>query len=261
MKELGEALKAIFDKFSNFFDILDLSFFVAGAASFSALLFYWTETSSPRLLSSPPAVAGSPPAVAGIAATLIGCYVLGLICFAAGRYVRSSLARILPSQPTFDTLFDEVMMAHGLCDREPVNEYLRRSGVKDFRGRLYSRLWTEVRQSESLKASFALLNRYWVMSATYDGLATALGIWAFVFIALAIRGRLSPILAVVTAVIFPILVAACLREAGRYGKSQLEELAATVAYKIASATSLEPAAAPTVATASPAPMPIETAPR
>ena len=38
MKELGEALKLIFMKVGDFFDIFDLSFFVSGIAIASAII-------------------------------------------------------------------------------------------------------------------------------------------------------------------------------------------------------------------------------
>jgi hypothetical protein len=46
MKELGEALKLIFEKIAGFFDIFDLSFFVSGAVSFAALLLAGPATNA-----------------------------------------------------------------------------------------------------------------------------------------------------------------------------------------------------------------------
>src|SRR5258706_3852183 len=79
MTELGEALKAIFAKVGDFFDIFDLSFFVSGAVCLAALVA-WN------------AVGGF--FEIGLAdgyqliAVALGCYVLGLICFAGGRAPR-----------------------------------------------------------------------------------------------------------------------------------------------------------------------------
>lgn len=245
MKELGEALKAIFDKFSNFFDILDLSFFVSGVVSLGAL-YYWVQRLGAKL-------ALLPPVGTRVVVGVVGSYVLGLVCFATGRFVRTNLARSRSGESRFDTLFPETLKAHGLDTTELVSEYMgRRSGGLDVNRRLYTRLWAEVRQSEALKASFALLNRYWVMSATYDGLATALCIWASVPPALAISAELSWPGAFLAISVLLVLALACLREAGRYNEHQVEELAATIAYKLSASPALEQPASPTVSDASPA---------
>lgn len=48
--------------------------------------------------------------------------------------------------------------------------------------RLYERLWVDIRESRKHATSFSLLSRYWVMAATYDGVATSCLIWTLVFL-------------------------------------------------------------------------------
>lgn len=92
MKELGDALKAIFDKVGGFLDLFDLSFFISGAAALAAgALFYFQYLHWPV------------PVLDGwISVTLIivATYVSGMVCFAAGRCVRQLVTKTR-SSPTF----------------------------------------------------------------------------------------------------------------------------------------------------------------
>jgi membrane protein DedA with SNARE-associated domain len=84
MKELGEALKVIFEKIAGFFDIFDLSFFVSGALTLSAVLF--------SLYSAGVAL----PIFEGwkeVLGIVLGCYIGGLLSFAAGRWLRMSVVK------------------------------------------------------------------------------------------------------------------------------------------------------------------------
>lgn len=136
MKELGEALKLIFSKIADFFDIFDLSFFVSGIASASSVALY---------------------------------------------------------------------------------EYLDTSREID-RGiwRLYVRLWAEIRHSDSVTPSLQLLKRYWVMAATYDGIAISMALWALLLFAGSFGWGIASFLnwkfGIPFAIILLLFGAACLRE-------------------------------------------------
>src|SRR5579871_4547204 len=80
MKELGDALKALVDKFGNFFDILDLSFLISGSVCLAAFV-YADEVLNIRLLDKLYHQGG-------ILAGIFACYVLGLVVFACGRWLR-----------------------------------------------------------------------------------------------------------------------------------------------------------------------------
>jgi hypothetical protein len=82
------------------------------------------------------------------------------------------------------------------------------------------------------------MKRYWVMAATYDGVTTALSIWAVVW---AVAGvgidpayRISGWAAAAGSIAFALAAWACRREAQRYANYQLEEVVASLA------TGLEP---------------------
>jgi hypothetical protein len=225
---IGEAVKAVFDKFSNFFDILDLSFFVSGAAAASAIWFLCR-----RYGLHPTADLGQ-----GTTATVVlACYILGLFCFVVGRTIRQEIdRRIYPNR--YEKAFKSSLESHGLHKTEPYKTYLDRDDPKSANkwlhaGRLYGLAWTDVRQNDALKISYALINRYWVLSATFDGLVSAILLWGGVIVSLALT---SPKLISVAWAFGVVLVllglcGLCMKEAHRYRYNQVEELVATLAYK------------------------------
>jgi hypothetical protein len=144
----------------------------------------------------------------------------------------------------------ELFRDHGLGDHRLAAYFERdpRRGAQ----RLYTRLWAEARQTKELAPSFALIRRYWVMAATYDGVAIALGAWWFlvcrlffeeymrlvvpgadplinVSVSLSYASR-SPLFLLVLGLLLAIL--ACWHEAGRYAAYQREELVATIAQHV-----------------------------
>ena len=222
MKELGEALKAIFDKIGDFFDILDLSFFISGAAGFGAFTF-WGYLYG---MEWPKALTGG----VGILAVLITCYLFGLFCFALGRLI-GKVSRFNMKGENFGKRFCEILTAHGLIEQEPFKGYMAR---KESNGawRLYVRLWAEIRQTPALSASMSLIRRYWVMAATYDGLSAAILMWIVVLIAWQFGSSSTPPpgrwIFILNVSLSIIMVVICLREAGRYVEYQMEELVATI---------------------------------
>lgn len=223
LKEVGEGLKSILERIADFFDIFDLSFIVSGATTISAFAF-WGWRAGLQFPTVPP---GWIPVVG----LVIACYVAGLVCFAVGRWIRMGW-RWRSAERSFHSRFVRVLDGHGLTSVPAANDYLAR---KEARGdwRLYVRLWAEVRQSSSLAASFSLLRRYWVMAATYDGVAIALVVWAATFVgcAFGVAGAkaIDKWLALPLAVALMVCAVACSREAGRYVDYQVEELVASIA--------------------------------
>lgn len=234
MDEAAKSLSALLGRLGAFFDIFDLSFFVSGAASLGAMgLLY-------RLLGGHfvDEVQGG----YRVAAALLACYALGIVCFVLGRQLRRLVHRMryfTSHAARFDTLLREGLSAHGLeavklGTAHPVEiaRYLD-SGTPRGRGRLYTLVWTKLRQSPHLQPSLSLINRYWVMAATCDGMAAAALLWTGVLVAwrfglgialphsgLALPGALAGLFAALL----------CLREAQRYTEVQLEELVATLAW-------------------------------
>lgn len=237
MKEFSEVLKEILGKIGDFFSILDLSFFVSGSVCLAALVFLWAKINEVKKLTDVLSL------INGfiIIAVILACYVLGLICFASGRWIRDHIKN-------YDRLLSQrlciLIKAHGLSDKKPFNEYLNRRKNEykndDFAGysdkdiylvRLYIRLWAEVRQQENLAPSLYMINQFWVKAATYDGLAMSLIIWSIVMLILKYYQELTLGITIILFVSFIIFAAACFKEAERYVFFQLEELVATLAYQ------------------------------
>jgi len=232
MKEFGEALKLIFGKIADFFDIFDLSFFVSGIASTSSVALYL------HLADKHITLIGA--STLSIVIGALACYVFGLVSFASGRWLRMSLIPFLACKKrsniyeTFDAQFRGVLTAHGLNDEKPFSEYLDSSRQAD-RGiwRLYVRLWAEIRHSNTVTPSLQLLRRYWVMAATYDGIAISMALWALLILAgsfgWGIKSFVNWTVGVPLAIVLLLFGAACLREASRFVRYQVEELVASVA--------------------------------
>jgi hypothetical protein len=223
LREAGEGLKSILERVADFFDIFDLSFIVSGAATTAALLFWgWRAGVQP-----PPLPRGW---IAGLVLVVV-CYIVGLICFAMGRWIRMGW-RSRKAEIQFHTRLVKVLSGHGLLQEPPFAEYLARH---EERGdwRLYVRMWAELRSSSDLAASFSLLRRYWVMAASYDGVTIALLVWAGVVVSCGLgfggARRIDTSLALPGTLILLIAAVACSREAGRYVKYQVEELVASIA--------------------------------
>jgi hypothetical protein len=234
MKELGEAIKAILDKIGVFLDLFDLSFFIAGATAIGALLFacYQHGLLPPKL-----------PADWMVATGLIfSTYVAGMICFSLGRWARSKFAESAQQHYRADILA-KFLKAHGVENLESIQKYLQRAPLPPKADpfpmdhphwALHNRVWADLRDAPKLSNSLLLINRYWVMAASYDGLAVAILCWGVAFVSLwfnlqdccclAMWGKTLGTLAVSAFVAY-----SCWREAGRYSMHQLGELAATIA--------------------------------
>ena len=230
MKELGEALKAIFDKIGVFLDLFDLSFFISGAVAVSAVCLGCQQTGHwPKEF---------PETWLLVTMMVLAVYVAGMLCFALGRWMRQFLESSAGQVERGQLLFRLVRM-HGLAEQEPIKTYLE-SARQDptnesvYAWALHNRIWASLRHDPSLAGSLAVLNRYWVMAATYDGLAVALMLTGGVLAWLSARHGLScdpwPWIQTLLSIAAGYGAArVCRREAGRYTQHQLGELAATIA--------------------------------
>ena len=223
MSQVADAAKTVFARIGSFFDLFDLSFFVSGFVALSAVTL-WVHL-----------VAGHWPfQVEGwlkVVGFIFASYVGGLLCFAFGRWIRIPTG-LKTQAEYFDRLFLAVLEAHGLHTTIAVKDYIDRTNVRGIR-RLYIRLWAEVRQHDHLAPSLLVLNRYWVMAATYDGLGTAAGLWAVLFFVwtcgIGITPSLSPKIGIPVLIFLLLCSFICLREAKRFVRNQVEELVATIA--------------------------------
>lgn len=221
----GELLKSFLDNIGYLFGIDFLSFFVSGATCLGALAFAWRQL-SPETFPSPLTNG------LGIAAIAIASYVLGMVCFTSGRWIRTQIFR-----NNSNALLYHILKDYAQVGEAPFSEYFEKAanmGAKErnpLMQRLYSRMWTEIRQSKQLMASYTLLNRYWFMGATYDGLGIASTVWFLVISVRVLNTRPHHPLVGILFIVLLLLPFVCWREADRYKRYQVEELVATLAYQ------------------------------
>ena len=226
MKELGDALRVIFSKVAEFFDIFDLSFFVSGLVSGMAIATFLHHAGIP--------VAAILSSKTGIFISVVMCYGLGLASFASGRLIQNVFARFCykkKQEEESDERFEKFLKTHSLSDNELVRKYLDQGS--DGTRALYNLLWAQLRHSPKVSASLELLNSYWVKAATYDGLAVSLLLWSAVLVCSlfnwVIPRVVGPALIVVGLIILISFTFACLWEGQRYRQYQAKELVATIA--------------------------------
>ncbi len=220
----ADALMALLARIGDIFGIFDLSFFVAGAVCLGAVAFGVYVFGGSAFLER---VVGSEWKTVHVGAAVVASYVLGMVCFAAGALRRrwQRTTEDLPAQLDAFHL-TEVYSGFLPADRNADADATRRA--YDL---LYTRLWAELRQSKELAPSFNLITRYWMMAAMCDGLCAAWLAWAALWLTW-LRWSPPPHTGMIVGVALVFVVAAvlCAREASRYGKYQVYELVATLAY-------------------------------
>lgn len=223
MESLGsiaELIKVTVAKISAIFDVFDLSFFVSGGACLLAFAY---------LRSIYGDALPFPEGALAVAAVIAGSYISGLLCFAAGRWLRRSVFG-RPWQVDFEARLAQAMRSHGLDEDPALAPYFRRKAKSRD---IYPRLWAEVRQSDDLKVSFDLLRSYWVRAAVYDGLICVLVIWGFAIgLAMFEPNGLQNAREVGGGILACLVIglATCSREASRSDEYQIDEIVASLAY-------------------------------
>jgi hypothetical protein len=221
--DVAEGFRAIVLRVADFFDIFDLSFMISGVVALAALSYWVWRAQIP--------IPDLPEGWIRNIGLVLASYVLGLLCFAMGRWFRSPWRRRRTGGGAGDRLL-KILEAHGLSETIAVRDYLRRVDSTG-EARLYVRLWAEVRQSAELTPSFYLLRRYWVMAATYDGMVSALIVWILTIgaciLGLAGTRPMSVQVGLLLLGLLVLCVIACSREAARLVDYQMEELVASIA--------------------------------
>ncbi len=212
MGSLADAAGKFAEKFADVLDVFDLSFFVAGSAALGAFLVWLGQQDVP--------VPDDFSTDRALVAVIIA-YVLGLASFALGRAARETITPIIFPRPGSAHPLKRLYEEHNLGRVPDYSDYVDRWTA------LYSRLWVLVRTERSLRESYSLVRRYWVLGAAYDGLAMAALAWTLPVWGL--EGT-SPYMRVT--LISALLAAALLswRQAVQYHRYQVDELAATAAH-------------------------------
>jgi hypothetical protein len=247
MNETAQSLQALLGRIGAFFDIFDLSFVVSGASSLAALLLVYKlhgPTVFPDWLAN----------VYGGVLLVLSCYVLGMLSFVLGRLLRRILLRLLSGKSFAQRLAQGVADAlkqHELHPKDddqstlagcirllaPLQDPKLRGKRPDPQAqsaalRLYTLMWTQIRQQSDLTPSHILLSRYWVMAALCDGMVVSSVLWLGVLLSslhrleamqLLFLGRLGVAMATLATLLF-------LREAERYAAVQVDDLVSTLAW-------------------------------
>jgi hypothetical protein len=190
---------------------------------------------------------------------------LGPICFAVGRQIRRRSSRLLRPRGAFHSRLRKALRAHRL--RTSLNSE-GSPGAPDEGGldtplavytsarSLYARMWAVLERHPQLACSRRRLLRRWSLEAIYDGLAVSLLTWAAVFWVVPSqvdRWLVSPNLSLLLGCLFTAGAVLCWSEAARAQKSQLSDLAATMAEHYAEHYAEAPQQAPEPPPASPEP--------
>ena len=213
MGSLAEAAGKFAEKLADVLDVFDLSFFVAGSAALGAFLVWLSQNG----VAVPDGLSADRALVAVIAA-----YLLGLVTYALGRAIRRRGLERIPQLAGHDNakrmaqLYAEHQLQH-------VSDFARYATQPDA---LYSRLWVLVRTEASLRETYSLVRRYWILGAAYDGIGFASLVW------------LLPVVGLETSLLVRALLALGLvssallawRQASMYHRYQVDELAATAAH-------------------------------
>ena len=216
--EAVSGVQTILGRVGEFFHIFDLSFFVSGFVTVSALWVSYQDLGLERSFPYPSWV--------GAVAGLVACYVCGLMAFSGGRWLNGILFR----RTKLTNTMAAALKSHSLWT-ERLQTYASDEEKGDWR--LYIRLWQQLASTMSKSAVFSHLSRYWVMAATYDGLGAAFLVWSVVFLAkfLGIMpvGRLGSG-GMATAFFGSVLLALlAFRQGGKYYEYQIEDAIAALA--------------------------------
>lgn len=208
---LAHAASKLSDKLVELLEVFDLSFVISGAVGMGAILVAVGVEMSTLLDASAPVFIGG----------VVAAYFLGLSCFAMGRRIRGRLpGAVVPAQQL-------AAAADGLAEVDALGDlFVDGRLLAGAQNLLYDRLWVHVRTLPELSASFALLKRYWILAATFDGLAIAVLLWNAPA-AVALKGGGSVGWAVVS-LLTVVLSAFAFAQANEYRRYQAAELLATV---------------------------------
>lgn len=168
MSEFGEALKLVFARIADFFEIFDLSILLSGILVFTGLgiWLYMNEVNYAFVTAEK----------FHIIICIALAYLAGLLCFSAGRLLRREISswrflKLYSAAHGFKE-YSEKIIAHGLNHNRLLASYLPLNNkVKMYT--LRSFLWSEIRQDTRYGYSLSFLKKYWSMSIAFDSLLFA----------------------------------------------------------------------------------------
>lgn len=147
MSGITESFKPIIEKLTDFFHIFDLSYIISGVGtSTSIYIWMYYHNYLPQIALSALQFA--------LVAVLVS-YILGLVSFGIGRLIRKTLFILFKCKNQYEKVKENLGIT---IDNK--TEFDKQYWIK----------WSKLREDSSKSASYNHINRYWVMTATYDGL-------------------------------------------------------------------------------------------
>lgn len=159
MEGVSETIKPILDKVIDFFHIFDLSYIISGFATTTSI-YIWMDhhDAIPTItLTSKQLI------VVGI----MSCYVLGLLSFSVGRFFRRYIYNNIARRRIWHKVFTNLNVEENF---QFVNRLVNANMSKEQFDLECIKKWDALRSDDSKKVTYNHLNRYWVMTATTDGL-------------------------------------------------------------------------------------------
>lgn len=171
MSEVVKTLEPIFQKIADFFNLFDLSFIISGVITSSAIAFFLHSTGQINF---------NDIHIHGFLffAAIAVIYAVGLVSWVIGRYFRT----VFPRYIHVHHKFVEHKATNDLLYKRYVSDDIKDVSLLEKKMKtLYGYLWVLVRENLADKESYSLLKRYWVQTATFDGLVTSFCLWGLVF--------------------------------------------------------------------------------
>lgn len=206
----------IIDRISDIFSIFDFSYLVAGTATYLIICYglwqyHLLQWSGNHIING--------------LISLILSYLCGLLSFAAGKLLRMGYIRFWLQEDVnarFFKCFNDAILYCRDADH-PLMVYRTITDCKLY----YTHMWAFLRHSHKAAATFSFINRYWVMQAVYEGLATS-------FLIGCILGVILCMTQITIIHIFILLFSViafffCCHEGTRYAETQISEV--VIAYK------------------------------
>lgn len=170
MDELVKQTQPILQKLGDFFDLFDLSFIVSGMATSLSLLFVYHNLTDEEVFKAIGEWNGFL-----IFLSLIVVYLIGLLSWVLGKGIRNIIRK---------TRYSDLKnhFENNNAGNDPLYlQYANQNNQEVAMYNLYCMLWGKIRENDKVITSFALLKRYWVQTANFEGLLFSVVAWAIAF--------------------------------------------------------------------------------
>lgn len=227
MEELVKELKPVFQKIADFFDLFDLSFMVSGVATSSAIVFYLMYSRTIDLTKYISSINGFM-----VFILVVVVYIIGLVSWSFGKifhkWKRGKIYGDVYNQFLLNNASGSKLLGAYLGKVAQKDDKYDEESLKKSMEKLYGMLWVKIRDSQKVPDSFSLLKRYWVQTATFEGLIFSAFVWLVLILLLTFYCSLIPtLIGLFFAVLCIISGFVVMREAGNYREYQLSELVQT----------------------------------